>query len=78
MYHLLIKFYDKNGIELKVSNNTGETRTSKEAPTVRVNIKEQDIVSVTLGLKLTNRDDVELENYKYIKNERNILNVSFF
>ena len=62
----VIKFYDKNGIELKVSNNTGETRTSKEAPTVRVNIKEQDIVSVTLGLKLTNRDDVELENYKYI------------
>ena len=61
-----IKFYDKNGIELKVNNNTGETRTSKEAPTVRVNIKEQDIVSVTLGLKLTNRDNVELENYKYI------------
>ena len=62
----VVKFYDKNGIELKVNNNTGETRTSKEAPTVRVNIKEQDIVSVTLGLKLTNRDNVELENYKYI------------
>ena len=62
----VIKFYDKNGIELKVNNGEGETRTSKEAPTVRVNIKEQDIVSVTLGLKLTNRDDVELENYKYI------------
>ena len=61
-----IKFYDKNGIELKVNNNEGETRTSKEAPTVRVTVKEQDIVSVTLGLKLTNRDNVELENYKYI------------
>ena len=61
----VIKFYDKNGIELKVNNGEGETRTSKEAPTVRVNIKEQDIVSVTLGLKLTNRDNVELENYKY-------------
>ena len=67
----VIKFYDKNGIELKVNNNTGETRTSKEAPTVRVNIKEQDIVSVTLGLKLTNRDDVELENYKYIVTRAN-------
>ena len=61
-----IKFYDKNGIELKVNNNTGETRTSKEAPVARVNVKEQDIVSVTLGLKLTNRDNVKLENYKYV------------
>ena len=61
-----IKFYDKNGIELKVNNNTGEARTSKEKPIARVTIKEQDIVSVTLGLKLTNRDNVTLENYKYI------------
>ena len=62
----VIKFYDKNGIELKVNNNTGETRTSKEAPVARVNVKEQDIISVTLGLKLTNRDNVKLENYKYV------------
>ena len=61
-----IKFYDKNGIELKVNNGEGETKTSKEKPTVRVNVKEQDIVNVTLGLKLTNRDNVELENYKYV------------
>ena len=61
-----IKFYDKNGIELKVNNNTGEARTSKEKPIARVTIKEQDIVSVTLGLKLTNKDNVTLENYKYI------------
>ena len=62
----IIKFYDKNGIELKVNNNTGETRTSKEKPIARVSIKEQDIVSVTLRLNLTNKDNVELENYKYI------------
>ena len=62
----VIRFYDNNGVELKVNNNEGETRTSKEAPTVRVNIKEQDIVNVTLGLKLTNRDNVKLENYKYV------------
>ena len=61
-----IKFYDKNGIELKINNGEGETRTSKEAPTVRVTTKEQNIVSVTLGLKLTNRNKVELENYKYV------------
>ena len=62
----VIKFYDKNGIELKVNNGEGETRTSKEAPKVRVRLKEQDIVNVTLGLKLTNRDNVDLENYKYV------------
>ena len=61
-----IKFYDKNGKELKVKNNKGKTRTSKQKPTVRVAIKEQDIVSVTLGLRLTNRDKVKLENYKCI------------
>ena len=61
-----IKFYDKNGIELKVNNNIGETRTSKEAPIAKVSVKEQDIVSVTLKLSLTNKDNVELENYKYI------------
>ena len=61
-----IKFYDKNGIELKVTNNTGETRTSKEAPVAKISIKEQDIVSVTLKLSLTNKDNVKLENYKYV------------
>ncbi len=61
-----IKFYDKNGKELKVENNKGTTRTSKQEPKVTVKIKEQDIVSVTLGLKLTNKDNVKLENYKYI------------
>ena len=62
----VIKFYDKNGKELKVKNNKGKTRTSKKEPKVNVKIKEQDIVSVTLGLKLTNKDNVKLENYKYI------------
>ena len=61
-----LRFYDKNGIELKVNNNEGETRTSKQAPTARVSIKEQDIVSVELKLNLTNKDKVKLENYKYI------------
>ena len=62
----VIKFYDNNGVELKLNNNEGETRTSKEKPTARVRLKEQYIVSVTLGLKLTNRDNVKLENYKYV------------
>ena len=66
-----IKFYDRNGVELKVNNNKGETRTSKQEPEVRVSIKEQNIVSVTLNLKLTNKDNVKLENYKYIVTKPN-------
>ncbi|MBS5855093.1 MAG: hypothetical protein KIC56_07815, partial [Clostridium sp.] len=50
-----IKFYDKNGKELKVSNNKGKTRTAKQKPKVTIKIKEQDIVSVTLGIKLANK-----------------------
>ena len=61
-----IKFYDKNRIELKVNNNEGETRTSKGKPTARITMKEQNIVSATLRLNLSNKDKVELENYKYI------------
>jgi len=61
-----IKFYDKNRIELKVNNNEGETRTSKGKPTARITMKEQNIVSATLRLNLSNKDNVELENYKYV------------
>ncbi len=69
--HYAIKFYDKNKQELKVNNNEGETRTSKQAPVAKVNVNEQDIVSVTLRLNLTNKDRVELENYKYIVTRAN-------
>ena len=61
-----IKIYDLLGEELKVENNKGETRTSKQNPVARVTVKEQDIVSVTLDLKLTNKDNAKMENYKYI------------
>ena len=66
-----LKFYDKKGKELKVENNKGKTRTSKQEPKVTIKIKEQDIVSVTLGLKLTNKDNLKLENYKYIVRKPN-------
>ena len=60
-----IRFYDKNGKELKVENNKGKTKTSKQEPKVKITVKKQDIVSVTLGLKLNNKDNVSLNNYKY-------------
>ena len=36
-----IKFFDKNEVELKVENNKGTTRTSKQEPTARITVKEQ-------------------------------------
>ena len=66
-----LKFYDKKGKELKVENNKGKTRTSKQEPKVTIKIKEQDIVSVTLALQLTNKDEVKLENYKYVVKRAN-------
>ena len=60
-----IKFYDKKGKELKVENNEGKTKTSKQKPKVRITVNKQDIVTVTLGIKLTNKDKVLLKNYKY-------------
>ena len=66
-----IKFFDKNEVELKVENNKGTTRTSKQEPTARITVKEQGIVSVTLDLKLNNKDSVDLGNYKYIVTRAN-------
>ena len=66
-----IKIYDLLGKELKVENSKGETKTAKEKPEVKVSIKEQNIVSVTLNLKLTNKNKAKIENYKYIITQPN-------
>ena len=66
-----IKIYDLLGKELKVENSKGETRTAKEKPEVKVSIKEQNIVSVTLNIKLTNKNKAKIENYKYIITQPN-------
>ena len=68
-----IKVYDRYGNELKVENNKGETRTSKQTPSVNITLKSQDTTQVLLELKLRNEDNVELNNYGYtvynMKNE---------
>ena len=61
-----IKAYDKYGNELKIEKGEGETRTSKEEPTVTIQVRKQDVVEVELNLNLANKDNVELENYRYI------------
>ena len=51
----------------QVEIETGEIRTVLKNNQVNSLLRgEQDIVSVTLRLNLTNKDNVELENYKYV------------
>ena len=60
-----IKLYDNQGNELRVENNTGETRTSKQKPSVNIRLNKQNVIEVEIGLNLTNKDRVTLENYRY-------------
>ncbi len=57
--------YDKFENELSVSNSEGETITSKRAPTLVLNAKSQNITEVNVGIKVNNKDNVIIENYKY-------------
>ena len=60
-----ITAFDKFGNELKEINNTGETITSKQRPTASIRATKQDVTEVNLEVKLTNKDNVTLENYRY-------------
>ena len=60
-----IKLYDNQGNELRVENNTGETRTSKQKPSVTIRLNKQNVIEVEIGLNLNNKDKVTLENYRY-------------
>lgn len=61
-----IKAYDKYNNELNVENNKGQTRTSKNLPSVNINIVKQDITEVNLNVILKNKDKVEIQNYIYV------------
>ena len=60
-----IKLYDNQGNELRVENNRGETRTSKQKPSVNIRLNKQNVIEVEIGLNLNNKDNVSLENYRY-------------
>ena len=60
-----ITAFDKFGNELKEINNTGETITSKQAPSSSIRATKQDVTEVDLEVTLTNKDNVLLENYRY-------------
>ena len=63
--HYTIKLYDNQGNELRVENNKGETRTSKQKPSVNIRLNKQNVIEVEIGLNLNNKDNVSLENYRY-------------
>ena len=60
-----ITAFDRYGNELKEKNNTGETITSKQAPSASIRVTKQDVTEVDLEITLTNKDNVKLENYRY-------------
>ncbi len=64
-YQGTITIYDLAGNEMKVENNTFNTRTSKQAPTVNVKVEETDITRFTLGVEVENKDEIVLNRFRY-------------
>ena len=64
-YQGTITIYDLAGNEMKVENNTFNTRTSKQAPTVNVKVEETDITRFTLGVEVENKDEIVLSRFRY-------------
>ena len=61
-----IHIYDNQGNELKVENEKGKTRTAKEVPSVRVQMKTQEVNITEMTIKLENKDNAKIENYYYV------------
>lgn len=60
-----IRFYDTAGNTMNLTNHTGSTVTSKKAPSVKIKVSAQEVISVTIEPTLVNDDQVELKNYRY-------------
>ena len=61
-----IHMYDKDGNEFVVENAEGRTRTAKQAPSLRIQMKTQEVGKTEITLNLNNKDNVKLENYHYV------------
>lgn len=70
-----IAVYDRFGNELKENNNEGKTTTAKLAPSANIRPTKQEVTEVNIEVKLTNKDNVRLENYRYeiIDTSKNIV-----
>ncbi|MDO4996174.1 MAG: glycine rich domain-containing protein [Bacilli bacterium] len=61
-----IVFLDAYNNEMKLVNNTGTTRTSKNLPTATIKILSAAVNSVSFNVTTKNPDDVNVLNYRYI------------
>ncbi len=61
-----ITMSDSYGNEIAVINNTGTSRTSKQIPKASVKVLRSDVSEVSLKVTLDNKDEVSLQNYRYI------------
>ena len=70
-----IVFYDGYGNALKIKNNIGSTRTSKEVPTASFKVVESSVNSTKFVIQLKNVDEVVITNYHYVlyKNDGTII-----
>ena len=65
-YDFSIDFYDKSGNKLNTIGNTGVVNTSKIEPTVSLALLNREIDYVQIGITLSNVDDVNIDNYRYV------------
>lgn len=64
--NFVIIMRDNYGNNLPMSNNTGSTRTAKEAPTVTITTLKNEVNDLQLQINLKNSDNVVIENYRYV------------
>ena len=65
-YNYEIIIYDIAQNKLRTKNAIGNARTAKQAPKVSVNVDESDLTILDLSLSIINKDDVNLNNLKYV------------
>ena len=61
-----IRFYDTAGNIMNLKNNTGRTETSKKAPSVKIKVSAQEVISVNIEPTVVNEDNVDIENLRYV------------
>ncbi len=65
-YNYDIQFLDAYGNKIKIRNNTGSSRTSKNKPTAAVKIVSSQVNQVVTQIILKNVDEVNIAHYKFI------------
>lgn len=65
-YNYEIIIYDIAQNKLNTKNATGNARTAKQAPKVSINVDESDLTILDLSLSIINKDDINLNNLKYV------------